>query len=113
MGITLLALAWVGAVVGIVVTIARLERWRGLGLTMYLGLGWLAVVAAPQLARSLSGTELALLITGGLLYTAGAVVLACNRPNPWPATFGSEATQHAFVVGAGACLRPRSPLVRA
>ncbi len=103
MGITLLVLAWVGAVVGIVVTIVRLERWRGLGLAMYLGLGWLAVVAAPQLARSLSRPELVLLLTGGLLYTVGAVVLACNRPNPWPTTFGYHEVWHTFVVGAGAC----------
>jgi len=102
-GITLLVLAWVGAVVGIVVTIARLERWRGLGLAMYLGLGWLAVVAAPQLVRSLSPPELALLIAGGLLYTVGAVVLARNRPNPWPATFGYHEVWHTFVIGAGAC----------
>jgi len=103
LGITLLVLAWVGAVVGIVVTIVRLDRWRGLGLAMYLGLGWLAVVAAPQLARSLSRPELVLLIAGGLLYTSGAVVLARNRPNPWPSTFGYHEVWHAFVVGAGAC----------
>src|SRR5207237_2846812 len=101
-GITLLVLAWVGAVVGIVVTIARLERWRGLGLAMYLGLGWLAVVAAPQLATSLSRPELALLVAGGVLYTVGAVVLAHNRLNPWPATFGYHEVWHTFVVG-GAC----------
>ena len=103
LGITLLVLAWTGAVVGIFVTIARLERWRGLGLAMYLGLGWLAVVAAPQLAASLSGLELVLLFGGGVLYTVGAVVLASNRPNPWPATFGYHEVWHAFVVGAGAC----------
>jgi hemolysin III len=102
-GITLLVLAWVGAVTGIVVTIARLDRWRGLGLAMYLGLGWLAVVAAPQLVDSLSRPELVLLITGGLLYTVGAVVLASNRPNPWPKTFGYHEVWHAFVIGAGAC----------
>jgi hemolysin III len=102
-GITLLALAWAGAVVGIVVTIVRLEKWRGLGLAMYLALGWLAVVAAPQLATSLSGPELTLLISGGLLYTVGAVVLACNRPNPWPTTFGYHEIWHTFVVGAGVC----------
>jgi hemolysin III len=103
MGITLLVLAWLGAVVGIVVTIARLNRWRGLGLAMYLGLGWLAIVAAPQLAASLSRPELALLLAGGVLYTVGAVVLARNRPNPWPATFGYHEVWHTFVVGAGAC----------
>ena len=103
MGITLLVLAWVGAVVGIVVTIARLDRWRGLGLAMYLALGWLAVIAAPQLVRSLSRPELVLLLAGGLLYTVGAIVLARNRPNPWPRTFGYHEVWHTFVVGAGAC----------
>ncbi|HEY2732490.1 MAG TPA: hemolysin III family protein [Polyangiales bacterium] len=102
-GITLLSLAWAGAIVGIVVTIARLERWHGLGLAMYLALGWLLVVAGPQLATSLTRPELALLISGGLLYTVGAVVLARNRPNPWPATFGYHEIWHTFVVGAGAC----------
>jgi hemolysin III len=102
-GITLLVLAWVGAVVGVVVTITRLERWPGVGFVMYLVLGWLAVIAAPQLARSLSRPELVLLVTGGLLYTVGAIVLARNRPNPWPKTFGYHEVWHTFVVGAGAC----------
>jgi hemolysin III len=102
-GITLLVLAWVGAVTGIVVTLARLDKWRGLGLAMYLGLGWLAVVAAPQLIHALSRPELILLITGGVLYTVGAVVLASNRPNPWPRTFGYHEVWHAFVIGAGVC----------
>ena len=70
---------------------------------MYLGLGWLAVVAAPQLATSLSRPELILLFGGEALYTVGAVVLARNRPNPWPSTFGYHEIWHAFVVAAGAC----------
>jgi hemolysin III len=102
-GITLLVIAWTGAVAGVVVTIARLERWRGVGFVMYLVLGWLAVVAAPQLVTSLSRPELVLLVAGGVLYTVGAVVLASNRPDPWPKTFGYHEVWHAFVVGAGAC----------
>ena len=102
-GITLLVLAWVGAVVGIVVTLTRLHRWRGVGFAMYLGLGWLAVVAAPEIGRALSRPELLLLVLGGVLYTTGAVVLARNRPNPWPLTFGYHEVWHTFVVGAGVC----------
>jgi hemolysin III len=102
-GITLLAIAWTGAAVGVLITVLRLERWSRVGFTMYLALGWLAVVATPQLLRSLSSVELALLVTGGLLYTVGAVVLACNRPDPRPAVFGYHEVWHTFVVGAGAC----------
>jgi len=101
--ITLLALAWTGAAVGVVVTVWRLERWHALGFAMYLTLGWLAVVAAPQLARSLSRPELALLAAGGVLYTVGAIVLARKRPDPNPRVFGYHEVWHSFVVGASAC----------
>ena len=53
-GITLIALAWTGAAVGILITVTRLERWHGVGFVMYLVLGWLAAIATPQLVRSLS-----------------------------------------------------------
>ena len=102
-GITLLALAWTGAAAGVVITVLRLERWRGVGFAMYLVLGWLAVVAAPQLVRTLSRPELALLVAGGLLYTVGAVVLARGRPDPVPHVFGYHEVWHTFVVGASAC----------
>jgi hemolysin III len=102
-GITFLALAWTGAAAGILITVARHERWRRVGFVMYLALGWLAVIATPELLRSLSRVEVALLIAGGLLYTLGAVVLARNRPDPRPTVFGYHEVWHSFVLGAGAC----------
>jgi hemolysin III len=102
-GITLLILAWSGAALGVLVTVLRLERWHGVGFAMYLVLGWLAAIAAPQLATSLSRVELALLVFGGLLYTVGAVVLARKRPDPSPAVFGYHEVWHTFVVGANVC----------
>jgi hemolysin III len=101
--ITLLVLAWSGAAVGVLVTVLRFERWNVAGFVLYFVLGWLAIVAAPQLATSLSPTELALLVVGGLLYTTGAVVLVRGRPDPHPAVFGYHEVWHAFVVGANAC----------
>lgn len=102
-GITLLALIWTGALVGVLITALRLERWRSVGFVMYLVLGWLAVVATPQLVHALSPAQLALLLTGGVLYTVGAVILARNRPDPVPTVFGYHEVWHAFVVGAGVC----------
>ena len=102
-GITLLALAWTGAALGILITVLRSDRWQRVGFVMYLALGWLAVIATPQLLRSLSRVEVALLATGGILYTVGAVVLASRRPDPRPAVFGYHEVWHALVLGAGAC----------
>lgn len=101
-GISLLVVSWVGAAVGVVITVLRLERWPAVGFTMYLVLGWLAILAGPQLAASLSGVELTLLAVGGLLYTVGAITLATHRPNPSPAVFGYHEIWHTFVVSASA-----------
>jgi hemolysin III len=101
-GITLLVLAWVGAATGVLVTVVHLERWPNLGFVMYIVLGWLAVVAGPQLVRTLSGVELALLVAGGILYTVGAIVLARKRPDPRPQVFGYHEVWHSFTLGAGA-----------
>lgn len=101
-GISLLVVSWVGAAAGIMITVLCLERWPAVGFTLYLVLGWLAIVAAPQLAASLSGVELTLLAVGGLLYTVGAITLATNRPNPNPAVFGYHEIWHTFVVSASA-----------
>jgi hemolysin III len=101
-GISLLVAAWIGAAAGIMITVLRLERWPAVGFTLYLVLGWLAIVAAPQLAASLSAVELTLLAVGGVLYTVGAITLATNRPNPSPAVFGYHEIWHTFVVSASA-----------
>ena len=101
-GISLLVAAWIGAAAGIMITVLRLERWPAVGFTLYLVLGWLAIVAAPQLAASLSAVELTLLAVGGVLYTVGAITLATNRPNPSPAVFGYHEVWHTFVVSASA-----------
>jgi hemolysin III len=100
-GITLLVLAWVGAATGVLVTVVHLERWPNLGFVMYIVLGWLAIVAGPQLVRSLSRVELALLVGGGILYTVGALVLARKRPDPRPHVFGYHEVWHSFTLGAG------------
>lgn len=102
-GITLLALAWTGALAGIVIKVLRLERWGRIGFALYLVLGWLAIVAAPQLVQSLSGVQMGLLLAGGLLYTVGAVILARRQPDPSPAVFGYHEVWHTFVVGASSC----------
>jgi hemolysin III len=102
-GITLLALAWSGAALGVLVTVLRLERWHGVGFAMYLVLGWGAILAIPQLVQSLTRVEMGLLVTGGLLYTIGAIVLVRKRPDPHPTVFGYHEVWHAFVVGANAC----------
>ena len=84
-------------------TVFAFNRWRILHYALYPIMGWIAVAAGPQLANTLTGTQLALIVTGGLLYTAGFPVLLTEKPNPWPKTFGYHEVWHSFTVAAGAC----------
>ncbi|MCE9623057.1 MAG: hemolysin III family protein [Actinomycetia bacterium] len=102
-GIPLLCVVWVGAVLGILLKQLAFERLRILEYALYPILGWIVVIAAPQLMRGMSPTALALLLAGGVLYTVGIPVLARERPNPWPGTFGYHEIWHTFTVAAGTC----------
>jgi hemolysin III len=99
----LLALVWTIAVTGIVLRMVWFDGPLLLGAVIYLGFGWFLVVHPVAFVRALDGVELALLAAGGLLYTAGAIIFARGRPDPWPSTFGYHEVWHACVVAAAFC----------
>lgn len=103
MGALLLAAIWTGAIGGVVLSMTAVVERRVFGIALYIALGWLAVVALPQLARRVSAVDLVLLVVGGLLYTAGAVFLATRWPDPFPRVFGYHEVWHLMVVAAVAC----------
>jgi hemolysin III len=93
---------WAGAVGGIALNLVWITAPKWLTATVYVTLGWVAVIAMPQLAERLGAAGVALLMGGGLLYTAGAVIYAAQRPNPRPAVFGYHEIFHALVLAAAA-----------
>jgi hemolysin III len=94
----LLAGAWTGALAGVAFSLGWADAPRPLAAATYLALGWLAVIALPQLLND--PMALVLLGAGGLLYSVGAVVYARQRPDPWPRTFGFHEVFHALVIAA-------------
>lgn len=102
-GDVVLALAWAGAAVGIGAKLLAFRRSRAAAGVLYLVLGWLAVLTVPEVVRRLGPVDLALLGLMGLLYTAGAVVLARRAPDPVPDVFGYHEVWHGAVVLACAC----------
>jgi hemolysin III len=95
-----LIVVWAGALGGIVLNLVWISAPKWLTATVYVALGWVAVIAMPQLAEALGPVGVALLFGGGLLYTAGAVVYALQRPNPAPTVFGYHEIFHALVLAA-------------
>jgi hemolysin III len=97
----LLGSVWLLAAVGIGGKVWGSDLVMRATNSLYLVIGWLAVLALPVLVRSLSPAALTLLVTGGALYTVGAVLFYLRRPDPAPAVFGYHEIWHAFTVVAG------------
>lgn len=70
--------------------------------SLYLIIGWLAVVALPVMLPVLSPAVLAFMIVGGVVYTIGAVLFYCRQPDLHPEVFGYHEVWHAMTVLAGA-----------
>jgi hemolysin III len=100
LGWTLLGIVWGGAIAGVVLTLVWVEAPRWLNAAVYVALGWVAIVAMPQLVDRAGLAAAALLASGGLLYTIGALVYARRRPDPVPAVFGYHEVFHVLVIAA-------------
>jgi hemolysin III len=100
-GWALLVAVWAGALVGIALKVAGLERYRRISAPLYIVLGWLAVLALPQLHQRTDLLAPALL--GGLLYTGGAVLFARGWPGRVATWFGYHEWWHVFTLVAGVC----------
>lgn len=98
-----LTVVWVGAAAGVALKLAWPHAPAWVGVPVYVALGWVAVFVLPDLVRSGGVAALVLLLAGGVLYTAGGLMYALRRPNPWPATFGYHEFFHAATVLAWAC----------
>jgi hemolysin III len=98
----LLVAVWAGALGGTIVEMIWIEAPKWVTAIVYLSLGWVAVVAFPELWRDLGVAGTLLIAAGGLLYSIGAVVYATQRPNPNPAVFGYHEIFHLLVIAAAA-----------
>jgi hemolysin III len=101
-GALLLILVWSGALLGILFRVFWINAPRWLYVALYLLLGWAAVMYLVDLLNA-NIAMMVLVIVGGLLYTAGAIVYAMKKPNPWPGHFGFHEIFHVCTVLAFLC----------
>ncbi len=69
----------------------------------FVGLGWAAGLALPWVWIHAGVAPAALMLAGGLLYTAGALSYHRRWPNPYPSVLGYHEVFHAYVCAAAAC----------
>lgn len=95
-GWSLLGVAWALAVAGVIFKLFFTGRFPRLSTAIYLGMGWMAVVAIGPMIDRLSTATLAWLVAGGLAYTAGTVFYHNRRPY-------AHAVWHLFVLAGSVC----------
>ena len=101
--LVVLGTVYVGAAAAVVLKFVWVDAPKWLAAAIGLALGWVAVIVLPQLATKLDAAAFALLVAGGIAYTAGAIVYARRRPNPVPLTFGYHELFHALTIVAVSC----------
>jgi hemolysin III len=102
-GVPILSIVWTVAALGVALKVFRPLTPRWVGVSLYLGLGWVGVVAAWPVLNNLAPWGVALLATGGACYTVGAIVYGRRWPNPYPRVFGYHEVFHTLVA-AGSLL---------
>src|SRR6202171_1528082 len=98
--IGVLAAIWVCAAGGVAGAAPFLRIPRRLLAGLYLGMGWLAVVAFIPLTAALGWVAGLLIALGGLQYSLGAAVYAFKEPRLWPRVFGYHELFHVAVITA-------------
>ena len=93
-----LACVWTGAALGVALNVSWIDAPKWVTTPVYLLVGWVGVIAAPQVFTELHIASAVLVITGGILYSLGALVYATHWPDPFPATFGFHEIFHGLVV---------------
>jgi hemolysin III len=95
-GWSLFALVWSIAVAGMVMELAVKNRRKWISLSLYLGLGWVIVIATKPLLASVETGGLVLLLLGGLAYSFGVIFYA------WKRLAYHHAIWHVFVMAGSA-----------
>ena len=79
-GWTILGLIWALAIFGIIMKVTRgASRYPKLGLSLYLGMGWLPLIVIGPLALAIPPSALFWLVAGGIAYTTGVLYFVNNR----------------------------------
>lgn len=92
-GLPLFGLIWLVALVGVIIELATALKYKKLSLGLYLGMGWLVIIAIQPMLNHVDTGGLLLLLAGGLSYSFGVIFYA------WKRLFMHHAIWHLFVLG--------------
>jgi hemolysin III len=92
-GWSLFGIVWTLAAIGTVFELTSLRRFQGVMIALYIGMGWVGIVAIRPLMEALPAPGLALVLGGGVSYTLGVIFYV------WRNLRFHHAVWHLFVIG--------------
>ena len=96
-GWTLFGLVWSLAIIGLTMKAVFGHRFAWLSVVLYLTMGWLVVIAAPEVMHRVPLSGLAWILAGGIAYTGGMGFYAAHRVRY------AHFAWHLFVIAGTAC----------
>ncbi len=104
-GARLLALVWGIALVGLILKACWVTCPKWFSSVIYIGMGWVCVLALPQIIHNLPLAAFVWLLVGGIIYTVGGIIYAMKFPvfHDKYKNFGSHELFHVFVMAGSFC----------
>ncbi len=104
-GTILCAAVWAIALIGIIVKACWITCPKWFSSVIYIGMGWLCVLAFSQIFQALSRPAFGWLLAGGIIYTIGGIIYGLKLPifDAKHKNFGSHEIFHLFVMGGSFC----------
>ncbi|MDX1538774.1 PAQR family membrane homeostasis protein TrhA [Arsukibacterium sp.] len=96
-GLTLFTVIWLIAIAGVILELATGLKYKKLSLALYLGMGWIVVVAIKPMLTHVPAPAMWLLLAGGLAYSGGVLFYI------WRTLYLHHMIWHLFVL-AGSIL---------
>ncbi len=95
---SIICVQWACVLAGLFFKFFYLHAPRIISPILYLLMGWMAVIPMNILWHSMSALSFWLLVGGGVAYSAGAIIYALKKPNPFPGVFGFHEIFHIFIL---------------
>lgn len=83
LGWSFFGIIWAMAILGIVFNSIDLKKYKVFSMICYLTMGWIVIVKADVLWKQLGPGGFTLLLSGGIIYTIGAVLYGAGKKHKW------------------------------
>ena len=97
-GNRILLTIWVGALLGVLVSLFWIQAPKVLVATLAVAVGWTIVPYMGDVRRAYGDALFGLILAGGVAYSLGAIAYAAKRPALWPEVFGYHELFHALTL---------------